>query len=175
MHFIFPFFQHDSLAVDDYRYSQPYVDPQLSQEQTEILNRRTNYSSQKSHYPYTWCPSYQKMHFEHLPSQDSFFNDLTENNISSKCYQHCLKTWNEFEMTKFQHYHLLYNLTDLLILTDVMLFFRNQIRQDLNLDFLEFYSMPVLALKSALKYSGTEIQLLTEMGMHLFSNSKSRG
>ena len=112
------------------------------------------------------------MHFEYLPKQDSFFHDLTENNISSEDYQNCLTIRNEFEMTKFQHYHLLYNLTGVLILTDVMLFFRNQIRQDLNLDFLEFYSMPVLALKSALKYSGTEIQLLTEMGMHLFSNSK---
>ena len=63
------------------------------------------------------------MHFEHLPSHEFFFNDFTLDNISGENYQFCLTIWDEFEMTKFEHYHLLYNLIDVLILTDILLFF----------------------------------------------------
>ena len=99
-------FQHDSLASDDYRYSHPYTDPQLTPEQTEILNQQSNFLSQKSFYPYTWLNDQQKLHFETLPLRDSFFNDLTEEHISEENYQFCQTIWKEFEMTKFEHYHL---------------------------------------------------------------------
>ena len=113
------------------------------------------------------------MDYEYLPTKDSFYNDLTENNVSSEDYQHCLTIWNEFEMTTFKDYHLLYNLTNVLILTDTMLFFK-QIRHDFDLDICKFYSMPGFSLKSALKFSGMVIQLLTDMGMHLFCNFKRK-
>ena len=115
------------------------------------LNRRTNYISKKSFYPYAWLSNQQKLHFESLPSCDLFFNDLTEENISEENYQFCQTIWDEFEMTKFEHYHLLYNLIDVLILTDILLFFRKQIRLDFNLDSLKFFSLTGLALKAALK------------------------
>ena len=97
------------MAVDDYRYCQPYTDPQLSPEQTVTLNRRKNYISKKSFNPYAWLSNQQKLHFESLPSRESFLNDLTEENISEENYQFCQTIWDEFEMTKFEHYHLLYN------------------------------------------------------------------
>jgi len=157
-------FQHDSLASDDYRYSHPYTDPQLTPEQTE------KFLSRKSFYPYTWLNEQQKLHFETLPLRESFFNDLTEENISEENYQFCQTIWEEFEMTKFEDYHLLYNLIDVLILTDILLFFRKLIRHDFNLDSLRFFSMPGLALKAAFKYSGQQIQLLTDMDQYLFGN-----
>ena len=138
---------------------------------TDILNRQSIYLSQKSFYPYEWLNDQQKLHFETLPSRESFFNDLTEENISEENYQFCQTIWDEFEMTKFEHYHLLYNLIDVLILTDILLFFRKLMRHDFNLDSLKFFSMPGLALKAALKYSGQQIQLLTDMDQHLFGNS----
>jgi len=158
------------LACEDYRYSQPYSDPQLSLEQTEILNRQTNYLSKKSFYPYKWLDEPQKLHYENLPAQECFFNDLTDEGISSENYQFCQTIWDEFEMCKFEDYHLLYNLIDVLILTDILIYFRQLIRQDYNLDCFKFFSMPGLAFKGALKRSGIEIQLLTDMDQHLFGN-----
>ena len=105
-----------------------------------------------------------------LPAQECFFNDLTDEGISSENYQFCQTIWDEFEMCKFEDYHLLYNLIDVLILTDILIYFRQLIRQDYNLDCFKFFSMPGLAFKSALKRSGIQIQLLTDMDQHLFGN-----
>ena len=163
-------FQHDSLAYEDYRFSHPYSDPQLTHEQTEILNRQTNYLAGKSFFPYEWLDEPHKLHYENLPARECFFNDLTNEGISEENYQFCHTIWNEFEMTKFEDYHLMYNLIDVLILTDILLYFRKLIRQDFNLDSLKFFSMPGLALKAALKHSGHQIQLLTDMDQHLFGN-----
>ena len=92
-----------------------------------------------------------------MPPRESFFNDLTKEDISNENYQFCQTIWNEFEMTKFEDYHLMYNLIDVLILTDILLFFRKLIRRDFNLDCFKFFSMPGLASKAALKQSGQQI------------------
>ena len=95
---------------------------------------------------------------------------MTNEGISEENYQFCHTIWNEFEMTKFEDYHLMYNLIDVLILTDILLFFRKLIRRDFNLDCFKFFSMPGLAFKAALKQSGQQFQLLTDMDQHLFGN-----
>ena len=74
-------------------------------------------------------------------------------------------------MQTFKEYHLWYQLTDVLILADIFIEFRKQMKEDYNLDVSRFFTMSGLALKAALRSSRKQLQLFTDKNMYLFGNS----
>ena len=73
-----------------------------------------------------------------------------------------------------QNYHDHYLLSDVLLLADVFQNFRNSVYQH-HLDPLHFVTLPSLAWASALKYTGAELDLITDPDMYLMVENNMRG
>jgi len=65
-------------------------------------------------------------------------------------------------MQTLQNYHDHYLLSDVLLLADDFENFRNTIMKEHNLDCLHFLTLPSLAWTSALKFTGVELDLITD-------------
>ena len=67
---------------------------------------------------------------------------------------------------KLQHYDH-YLITDILLLADVFQNFRKMSLETYGLDPIHYYSLPCLSWDVMLKYTGVELELITNPDMHL--------
>ncbi len=72
-------------------------------------------------------------------------------------------------------YHDLYLRTDTLLLADVMTEFRKTCKKTYGLDTLHYYTSPGLAWDAMLKYTGVELDLISDQDMYLMIESGIRG
>ena len=72
-------------------------------------------------------------------------------------------------------YHDLYVATDVLLLADVFENFRKVCQEKYGLDPAHYYSALGLSWDALLKKTGVELELLTDMDMHLFIERGMRG
>ena len=119
--------------------------------------------------------SFEKFREEQLPSKDAFFSSLTNEGISEEDYTHAQNVFESFEMVDLRDFHNLYLITDVLLLADVFESFRDTCMQHYGLDPAHNYTAPGLAWQAALKMTGVEMDLLTDMDMHLFIEEGIRG
>ena len=78
-------------------------------------------------------------------------------------------------MEHFKDYHDLYNETDVLLLGDVFESFRNICIENYELDPAHYYTAPGLAWDAALKITGVELELLSDIDMLLMVENGIRG
>ena len=78
-------------------------------------------------------------------------------------------------MKTMQNYHDHYLLSGVLLLADVFPNFRNSVYEQHFLDPLHFITLPSLAWASALKYTGAELDLITDPDMYLMVENNMRG
>ena len=78
-------------------------------------------------------------------------------------------------MEHLQDYHNLYNETDVILLADVFENFRGICINSYELDPAHYYTAPGLAWDAALKISGVELELLTDIDMLLMVEKGIRG
>ena len=64
---------------------------------------------------------------------------------------------------------------DVLLLADVFQNFRNSVYEQHHLDPLHFITLPSLAWASALKYTGAELDFITDPDMYLMVENSMRG
>ena len=55
-----------------------------------------------------------------LPSKEVFYSKLTDEGIIAEDYQHAQTVWKEFNIKSMKDYHNLYNLSDVLLLADIL-------------------------------------------------------
>ena len=72
-------------------------------------------------------------------------------------------------------YHNLYVATDTLLLAEVFENFRKVCQEKYGLDPAHYYSTPGLSWDALLKKTGVELELLTDMDMHLMIERGMRG
>jgi len=65
-------------------------------------------------------------------------------------------------MRTLKDYHDHYLISDVLLLADVLKNFRNRIMKKHNLDCLHFVTLPSLAWTSGLKFTGVDLDLITD-------------
>ena len=83
--------------------------------------------------------------------------------------------WNGFKMNSMDDYHDLYLKADVLLLADI---FQEFIKTCLNyygLDPCHYFSSPGLSWDAMLKMSGIELELISDIDMHLFIEKGMRG
>ena len=82
--------------------------------------------------------------------------------------------WNVFKMNTMGDYHDLYLKTDVLFLADVFEKFINTCLDYYGLDPCHYFSSPGLSWDAMLKMIRTELDLISDIDMHLFIEKDMR-
>ena len=129
----------------------------------------------KGVYPYEYMDSLERLMENKLPPKKSFYSRLTGEGISVEDYQHGLKVWKEFEIKTMKDYLELYNETDVLLLADVFENFRTICLENYKLDPAHYFTTPGLSWDAALKVTGINLELLSDIDMLLMVEKGIRG
>ena len=74
----------------------------------------------KGVYPYDYVDFMKKFDKPSLAPKDAFYSKLTGEGITNEDYQHAQTVWNEFNIATMNDYHNLYNLSDVLLLANIL-------------------------------------------------------
>ena len=129
----------------------------------------------KGVYPYKYMDSLEKLKETKLPPKEAFYSRLNDGGISDDDYAHAQKVWRMFKMEYFKDYHELYNKVDVLLLAEVFENFRNICLEKYKLDPAHYYTAPGLAWDAALKVTGVNLELLSDIDMLLMVEKGIRG
>ena len=121
----------------------------------------------KGVYPYEYIDEWDKFNEKVLPGKDSFYSNLTLENISEIDYAHANNVFKKFNINNLGEYHDLYVRSDILLLADIFENFRQSCLKNYELDPAHFVSLPGLAWQTCLKTTNVELELLTDYDMLL--------
>ena len=107
-----------------------------------------------------------------LSSIKDFHDTINDEDLSEEDYEHAKQIWDHFGIKTLQSYHDHYLLSDVLLLTDVFENFRDSIYDELGLDPLHLITLPSLACSSAMKYTGVELNLITDPDVYWIIEKK---
>ena len=117
----------------------------------------------KGVFPYSYITSPDVLMERQLPGIEHFTDDLVKdpnnpNVKSGKCnfddYKYAQEMWDLFSCKTLRDYHDLYLSTDVLLLADVFVDFRNMCLETYKLDPLHYYGAPLFAWDAMLKNTG---------------------
>ncbi len=129
----------------------------------------------KGVFPYEFMTDFSKLSATSLPPKEAFYSQLTDSHISDEDYEHAQKVWKAFGCETMRDYHDLYLKTDVLLLADVMTEFRKTCKKAYGLDALHYYTSPGLAWDAMLKFTGIELDLISDQDMYLMIEKGIRG
>ena len=129
----------------------------------------------KGVYPYEYMDGWDKFNETSIPNKESFYSNLTMENITETDYIHANNVFKTFKLNNLGDYHDLYVQSDTLLLADVFENFRKACIKTYELDPAHFISLPGLAWQACLKNTGVELELLTDYDMFLMIEEGVRG
>ena len=131
--------------------------------------------TRKGVYPYEYMDSWDRFNETRLPPIDKFYSKLNGVGINEDDYKHATNVWNEFDIKNLGEYHDLYLRTDVVLLANVFVEFRNTCMKHYGLDPANCYTSPGLAWKACLKKTEIKLELLTDPDMLLMFEAGIRG
>ena len=129
----------------------------------------------KGIYSYEYMDSFERFGETKLPEKEKFYSSLSGKEITDEEYAHAKQVWDAAGCRNLGDYHDLYVQTDTLLLADVFEKFRKVCQEKYGLDPVHYYSAPGLSWDALLKKTGVELELLTDLDMHLFIERGMRG
>ena len=129
----------------------------------------------KGVYPYEYMDDWNKFNEKVLPSKESFYSNLTLENITKTDYAHANNIFKNFNINNLGEYHDLYVRSDTLLLADIFENFRQSCLKNYELDPVHFVSLPGLAWQACLKKTNVELDLITDYDMLLMIEDGIRG
>ena len=75
----------------------------------------------KGVYQNDYVDSMKKLDETSLPPKEAFYSKLADEGITDEDYQHAQTVWKEFNIKSMRDYHNLYNLSDVLLLVDILM------------------------------------------------------
>ena len=129
----------------------------------------------KGIYPYEYVDEWNKFNEKKLPCKESFYSNLTMEDISDTDYKHTYNVFEKFNLNNLGDYHDLYVRSDTLLLADVFENFRNARLNNYELDPTHFVSLTGLAWQACLKKTNVELELITDYDMLLIIEDGIRG
>ena len=130
---------------------------------------------QKRLYPYEYMDRSEKFSENKLPDTSKFFSSLKNVYISEKYYLKANNIWNKFKINTMGHYHDLYLKRDILLLADIFENFISTWLKHFGLDRCRYFSSLGLSWDVKLKMAGIELELISDIDMHLFFEKGMRG
>ena len=122
-----------------------------------------------------YMDSFERFDETELPEKEKFYSSLSGKGITDEKYSHAKDVWSKFGCQNLGNYHDLYVATDVLLLAEVFENFRKVCQDKYGLDPAHYYSAPGLSWDALLKKTGVELELLTDLDMHLFIQWGMRG
>ena len=130
----------------------------------------------KGVYSYEYMDGWDRFNETSIPSKESFYSNLTMENISETDYRHANNVFKRFILNNLGDYHDLYVQSDTSLLADVFENFRKACIKTDELDPVHFISLPRLAWQACLKKkTGVELELLTDYDMFIMIEEGIRG
>ena len=129
----------------------------------------------KGVYPYEYIDGWDKFNEKVLPGKESFYSNLTLENISETDYAHANNVFKKFYINNLGEYHDLYVRSDTLLLADIFENFRQSCLKNYELGPAHFVSLPGLAWQACLKKTNVELELLTDYDIFLMVEEGIRG
>ena len=129
----------------------------------------------KGVYPYEYIDEWDKFNEKVLPGKDSFYSNLTLENISEVDFAHASSVFKKFNINNLGEYYDLYVRSDTLLLVDIFENFRQSCLENYELDPARFVSLPGLAWQACLKKTNVELESLTDYDMLLMVEEGIRG
>ena len=130
---------------------------------------------QNSVYPYEYMDPFDRFKDTELPPIGKFHSSLTDESISQKDYKHAQKIWKTFCFETLGDYHDLHLKTDVTLLADVFQTFRRTCMNAYKLDPLHYLTAPGLSWEALIKYTNINLELLTDIDMHMLIEKGMRG
>ena len=121
----------------------------------------------KGVYPYEYMDEWNKFEEKELPGKESFYSNLTMEDISDTDYKYANNVFEKFNLNNLGDYHDLYVRSDTLLLADIFENFRDACLNNYRLDPAHFVSLPGLARQACLKKTNAELELITDYDMLL--------
>ena len=149
--------------------------PKESLKITSTISKGSDLLYKKGIYPYEYMDSWERFSETKLPDKEKFYSKLNDEHITDEEYAHAKTVWETFECKTMGDYHDLYVKTDVALLADVFENFRNLCQEQYGLDPAHYYTSPGLSWDALLKKTGVELELFTELEMHLFVERGMRG
>ena len=122
---------------------------------------------EKGVYPYEYMDSFKKFSEHKLPDRCEFFSSLKVEYIAEIDYLKADDAWNVFEINSVSDYHDFYLKTDFLLLADVFENFINTCLDYYGIDPCHYFSSPGLNWDAMLKMTKIELDLISDIDMHL--------
>ena len=119
--------------------------------------------------------SFKKFSENKLPDRCRFFSYLKGKCISEKDYWKANNIWNVFKMNTMGEYHDLYLKTDILLLANVFEKFIKTCLDYYGLDSCHYFSSSEVTWDAMLKMTEIELELISDIDMHLFIENGMRG
>ena len=142
---------------------------------TSTISNGSDLLYKKGIYPYEYMDSFEKFNETSLPKKEDFYSKLNDENITEDEYAHAKTVWETFKCKTVGDYHDLYVKTDVALLVDVFENFRKLCLQQYGLDPAHYFTSPGLSWDALLKKTGEELELFTEVEMHMFVERGIRG
>ena len=139
------------------------------------FGNKTDLILRKGVYLYDYIDSLDKFQETQLRSIDKFYSKLSDESIKPKVYEHAQNIWKEFGCRNLGDYHDLYLKTDVTLLADVFQTFRKTCMQSYKLDPLHYFTAPGLSWDALIKYTKIDLELLTDLDMHMFIEKGMQG
>ena len=167
--------------IDSFNFLQGSLDSVVSATPKEALKITSTISKgsdllfTNGIYPYEYMNSWGRFSETSLPDKEKFYSKLNDKHITDEEYEHAQRVWEAFGCKTLGDYHDLHVKTDVALLADVFENLRNLCQDQYGLDAVHYYTSPGLSWDALLKKTGVELELLTDLEMHLFMERGMRG
>ena len=149
--------------------------PKESLKITSTISKGSDLLYKKGIYPYEYMDSWGRFSETRLPDKEKFYSKLNDEHITDEEYAHAQTVWETFECKTLGDYHDLYVKTDVALLAEVFENFRNLRQEQYGLVPAHYYTSPGLSWDALLNKTGVELELFTDLEMHLFVERGRRG
>ena len=131
--------------------------------------------TRKGQFPYEYVTGPKILEQKTLPEKSKFFSKLKNSGITDSEYNFAKEVFSTFNCKTLGDYHDLYCASDTMLLSDCFESFRRLCKKTYNLEPCHFATSPGLTWQAALKYTGVELELLSDVSMNLFIDNAMKG
>jgi len=149
----------------------------LKKELSELgySNEVISLCTQKGVFPYDYISAQSKLNETELPAIEDFYNKLRESHITEEEYERAKNLFRLAKCKSIRDYMVVYLLTDVLLLAEVFVNFRETMSRQYKLDPAQFTTISAYAESVALYTSKIKLDLITDIELYFLFESQIRG